>query len=159
MSDSYRPWWCQPENVRGAVFARPAHIVGVRTASSRVIPGVWVVSCRRSLARIRRVGSLDFVIRLPSPMLLVELGAFARDPVVDEPPQFRVVRQLDRHAVAVRALERDVMLGIADGEHRHVAALAVRGAIRSQDHLTSARRTRYARVRALWVPVQLSARP
>src|SRR4051794_13698130 len=77
-------------------------------------------------------------------MLLVELRALARHPVVDEAPELRVAREVERHAMAVRALERDLVVTAADREHGHMAALAVGGAVVSQVHRASARRSRCA---------------
>src|SRR5436190_24399240 len=134
MTDSYTPWWCQPENVWPAVVALPAHSDAVRTASSRLIPGVCVVSCRRSDARTRRVRSLAITLRLPAAMLLLELRTLARHPVLHEATELGVVGYRCRRPMSVRTLEGDGRIADRDGEHGHAACLAVARSFRAKTH-------------------------
>src|SRR5438067_4173595 len=131
MTDSYSPWWCQPEKVCPAVVAPPAQSDAVRTASSRVMPGVCVVSCRRSGARTRRVRSLAITLRLPAAMLLFELRTLARHPVLHEATELGVVGYRCRRPMSVRTLEGDSRSADRDREHRHTAGLAVARAVRA----------------------------
>src|SRR5207248_1110467 len=134
MTDSYSPWWCQPEKVCPGVVALPAHSDAVRTASSRVMPGVCVVSCLRSDARTKRVRSLAITLRLPAAMLLLELRTLARHPVLHEATELGVVRYRCRRPMSIRTLEGDSGIADRDREHGHAARLAVARAVRAQFH-------------------------
>src|SRR2546428_13916532 len=93
------------------------------------MPGVWVVSRLRSVARMRCVLSSGILVGLPAAPLLLELRALARDPVLDEAAQLDVVRQRLARAGTVRALERHGGLGHRDREHPPVAGLPGRPAL------------------------------